>query len=149
LAAIRYTGLVEIEYKLDARTGAYKLLDINPRLWTWSALGARAGIDFPYLLWRMMTDMPVPSRPGRAGVRWMRMSTDFPAAIHEMLRGRLTLGAYLRSFHGPIQFALMAADDPLPGLLDLPLFAYKKFCNLYQRPLEDLPLKTEGVKSHS
>jgi predicted ATP-grasp superfamily ATP-dependent carboligase len=149
LAAIRYTGLVEIEYKLDARSGAYKLLDINPRLWTWSPLGARAGIDFPYLLWRMMTDMPVPSRPGRAGVRWMRMSTDFPAAIHEMLRGRLTLGAYLRSFHGPIQFALMAADDPLPGLLDLPLFAYKKFCNLYQRPLEDLPLKTEGVKSHS
>jgi predicted ATP-grasp superfamily ATP-dependent carboligase len=148
LAAIRYTGLVEIEYKREARTGAYKLLDINPRLWTWSALGARAGIDFPYLLWRMMTNMPVPESTGRKGVRWMRMSTDFPAAIHEMVRGRLTLGAYLRSLRDPIQFALMAADDPLPGLLDLPLFAYKKFCNLFQCPLGDLPLKTEGMKSN-
>jgi predicted ATP-grasp superfamily ATP-dependent carboligase len=148
LAAIRYTGLVEIEYKFDARSGVYTLLDINPRLWTWSALGARAGTDFPYLLWRMMRSMPVPERTAGAGVRWMRLSTDFPAAIHEMLRGRLTLGAYLRSFHNPIQFALMAADDPLPGLLDLPLFVYKKFCRLFQSPLQDLPLKTEGMKSN-
>jgi predicted ATP-grasp superfamily ATP-dependent carboligase len=96
----------------------------------------------------MMTDMPVPKQAGRAGVRWIRMSTDFPAAIHEMLRGRLTLGAYLHSFRAPLQFALMAADDPRPGLLDLPLFAYKMFCNLYQPHLEDLPLKTEGMKSN-
>jgi predicted ATP-grasp superfamily ATP-dependent carboligase len=96
----------------------------------------------------MMRNMPVPERTGDAGVRWMRLSTDLPAAIHEMLRGRLALGAYLRSFRGPIQFALMAADDPLPGLLDLPLFAYKKFCHLFQSPLEDLPLKTEGMNSN-
>lgn len=148
LAAVRYTGLVEIEYKLDARNGAYKLLDINPRLWTWSALGARAGIDFPYLLWRMVMNKPVTERTGCAGIRWMRLSTDFPAAIHEMFLGRLSLGAYLRSFRDPIQFALAAPDDPLPGLLDLPLFAYKKFCKLFQCPLEDLPLKTEGMKSN-
>ena len=148
LASLRYTGLIEIEYKLDSRTGAYKLLDINPRLWTWSALGALAGIDFPYLLWRMMMNMPLPTRAGREGVRWIRMSTDFPAAIHEIFRGRLTLGGYLRSFRNPMQFALAAADDPLPGLLDLPLFAYKKFCTLIQSPIEDLPLKTEGMKSN-
>src|SRR4029077_10150908 len=53
LAAIRYTGIVEVEYKFDSRDGRFKLLDINPRLWTWSPLGGRAGIDFPYLLWQM------------------------------------------------------------------------------------------------
>jgi D-aspartate ligase len=132
LAAIRYTGLVEVEYKLDARNGRYKLLDINPRLWTWSPLGGRAGTDFPYLLWQMMTGRSVPEQTGRTGVRWVRMSTDVPAAIHEMLRGRLSLGAYLRSLRGPLEFALMALDDPLPGLLDLPLFAYKHFYNGYE-----------------
>jgi len=145
LAAIRYTGLVEIEYKLDARNGRYKLLDINPRLWTWSALGGRAGADFPYLLWRMMMKRDTAEQTARTGVRWMRVSTDLPAAIHEMLCGRLSLGAYLLSFRNPLQFALMAADDPLPGLLDLPLFAYK---NLYNRckGLLELPLKTDGLK---
>ena len=149
LSAIRYTGLVEIEYKLDARNGRYKILDINPRLWTWSALGARAGIDFPYLLWRMMTNKPVTERTGRMGVRWMRVSTDLPAAIHEMLRGRLSLASYLRSFREPLQFALMAADDPLPALVDLPLFAYKNLCSTYRALFSDLPLKTEEIKSNS
>jgi len=139
LAAIRYTGLVEVEYKRDARDGRYKLLDINPRLWTWSALGGRAGVDFPYLLWQMMVGRPVPEQTGRTGVRWIRMSTDVPAAIHEMLRGRMSLGTYLRSLRGPVKFALMAADDPLPGLLDLPLFAYKHFYNVYKGLREGVP----------
>lgn len=147
LGAIRYTGLVEVEYKFDARNGRYKLLDINPRLWTWSPLGGRAGTDFPYLLWRMMMNRDVPEQVGRSGVRWMRVTTDFPAAVHEMLRRRLSLGAYLRSFRSPVQFALMAADDPLPGLLDLPLFAYKNLYNRYKAVLNGLPLKAEGVKS--
>jgi D-aspartate ligase len=132
LAAIRYTGLVEIEYKFDARDGRYKLLDINPRLWTWSPLGGRAGVDFPYLLWQMLTGNPVPQQTGRAGARWVRMSTDFPAAIHLMLRGLLSPGAYLRSLRGPLEFALFASDDPLPGLLDLPLFAFKHLYSAYK-----------------
>jgi predicted ATP-grasp superfamily ATP-dependent carboligase len=147
LAAIRYTGLVEVEYKFDARTGLYKLLDINPRLWTWSPLGKLAGTDFPYLLWRMMMNKDVAEQTARAGVRWMRMITDLPAAIHEMLRGRLRLGAYLRSFQKPLQFSVMAADDPLPGLLDLPLYAYKNVYNRYKSLLDGLPLKAERMNS--
>jgi len=139
LAAIRYTGIVEVEYKLDARDGRYKLLDINPRLWTWSPLGGRAGIDFPFLLWQMMVGRSVAKQTGRTGVRWIRMSTDVPAAIHEILRGRLSLGSYVRSLRSPVEFALMAADDPLPGLLDLPLFAYKHIHNGFERLRNGVP----------
>jgi D-aspartate ligase len=42
LGALAWTGLVEIEFKRDPRNGQYKLLDINPRLWTWSPLCSRA-----------------------------------------------------------------------------------------------------------
>lgn len=145
LAAIRYTGLVEIEYKFDARNGRYKLLDINPRLWTWSPLGGRAGTDFPYLLWRMMMNQEVAEQTGSTGVRWMRVSTDVPAAVHEMFRGRLNLGAYLRSFRSPVQFALMATDDPLPGLLDIPLYAYKRIYDRYKSPPAHVPMKAADV----
>jgi predicted ATP-grasp superfamily ATP-dependent carboligase len=149
LAAMRYTGLVEVEFKLDAPNGGYKLLDINPRLWTWSALGGRAGVDFPYLLWQMMVGRPVREQTGRAGARWVRMSTDVPAAIHEMLRGRLNLGAYLRSLRSPVEFALMAADDPLPGLLDLPLYGYKHIYNKYKGLRAGVPMKVAGVSGGS
>jgi D-aspartate ligase len=139
LSAIGYTGLVEVEYKFDVRDRRYKLLDINPRLWTWSALGSRAGVDFPYLLWQIMTGKRVPEQTARNGVRWVRMSTDVPAAVHEILRGRISLRAYLGSLHSPLQFALMASDDVLPGLLDLPLFAYKHLYNAYWSLRTGLP----------
>ncbi len=146
LAAIRYTGLVEVEYKYDARSQRYKLLDINPRLWTWATLGARAGTDFPYLLWQMITGKPVPEQTARIGVRWIRMSTDLPASLHLILSGRLSPGEYWRSLRSPVEFSVVAPDDLLPGLLDLPLFAYKHLCNGYKSLRESLPLKrVEGL----
>ena len=51
LKAIRYTGVVEVEFKRDPRDGCCKLLDINPRVWGWYTLCARAGVDFTRLLW--------------------------------------------------------------------------------------------------
>lgn len=147
LEAIGYTGLVEVEYKFDARCARYKLLDINPRLWTWSPLGARAGVDFPYLLWKMMLGRPVPRLSARSGVRWVRMSTDVPAAIHEILRRRLSVSSYLQSLQDPLEFALMAADDPLPGLLDLPLFAYKHLYNAYHSVVGAAPARAERSKT--
>jgi len=129
LAAMGYTGIVEVEYKFDFRDGRFKLLDINPRLWTWSPLGGLAGMDFPYLLWKMLQGKRVREQTAPAGVRWVRMSTDVPAAFHEILRGRLNLLEYVRSLRGPLQFALVTPDDPLPGLMDLPLFAFKHIYN--------------------
>ena len=139
LTAMRYTGLVEVEYKFDARCGRYKLLDINPRLWTWSPLGARAGVDFPYLLQQMMTGNAAPKRTGHAGVRWMRLSTDLPAVIHLIYSGRLSLREYWESLRGPMEFSVMALDDLWPGLLDLPLFVYKHFVNACQRVTTTAP----------
>lgn len=45
IAALRWTGLVEVEFKRVPRDGHYLLLDINPRVWTWHCIGARAGVD--------------------------------------------------------------------------------------------------------
>src|SRR3989475_4555441 len=92
LAAVRYSGLVEIEFKRDPRDGRFKVLDVNPRVWGWHSLGARAGVDFPYLLWLLARGEAVPEVHGGPGARWIRMNTDFPVAILEIMRGRLTLG---------------------------------------------------------
>src|SRR5581483_7444294 len=76
LRRIRFTGLVELEYKRDARDGVPKLLDVNPRVWGWHTLGAAAGVDFPWLLWLQLAGAPVPHVEARNGVRWLRLSTD-------------------------------------------------------------------------
>jgi D-aspartate ligase len=129
LAAIGYTGLVEIEFKRDLRDGRYKLLDFNARAWTWHMLGGRAGVDFPYLLWRLIQGESVREVCAQPGVRWVRMMTDLLAAGQEIRQGRLSTHAYLRSLLGPLECAIFAADDPLPALLEVPLMAY----NIWKR----------------
>jgi len=124
LAEVRFHGLAEVEFKRDPRNGRYKVLDINPRVWGWHTLSKRAGVDFPYLLWLLATGQPVPHLHGRAGERWMHLSADLRVAIEEILGGRLSWWDYLRSIRGPLESALFSWDDPLPGLFDLPLFAY-------------------------
>ena len=72
LAAMRFTGMVEVEFKRDPASGSNLLLDVNPRAWGWQSLGARAGVDFPFLLWRLSTGESVPTTRAVAGVRWVR-----------------------------------------------------------------------------
>jgi predicted ATP-grasp superfamily ATP-dependent carboligase len=121
LSEIGFTGLVEVEFKQDPRTGCYKVLDINARVWGWHTLGDRAGVDFSYLLWRMVHGETVQEAKGRAGVRWIRMLTDLPAVARQVRAGTLSLRDYLGSFRRPMEFAVFAFDDPLPALVEVPL----------------------------
>jgi D-aspartate ligase len=120
LAAIRFTGLAEVEFKRDSRDGMFKLLDINPRVWGWHTLGARAGVDFSYLAWGLANGSRPDEVRGRAGVRWMRALTDLPAALGQFRSGPLSLRSYLRSWRAPLEFAIWAIDDPLPSLCEIP-----------------------------
>lgn len=120
LRALRFDGIVELEFKRDVRDGGLKLLDINPRVWGWHTLGRRSGVDFPYLLWRMVHGEQVAPVHGRVGVRWVRALTDVPTAIGAIRRGALTPLDYLWSLRPPIECAVFALDDPLPALLELP-----------------------------
>lgn len=124
LAALSLDGLVEVEFKRDPRDGSYRLLDVNPRVWGWHTLGRRAGADFPYLEWQLVHGEPVARARGRPGVKWIRGVTDLPVAVQEIRQGRLSLWDYLRSLRGPVEYAVLAADDPVPGLLEVPLVSY-------------------------
>jgi predicted ATP-grasp superfamily ATP-dependent carboligase len=123
IEAMGYTGLVEVEFKLDSDRDELKLLDINPRVWGWHTIGRRAGIDFSLLLWQLVHgDVPSPV-VATPGVRWMWPAADVPIATREILGRRLTFRKYLRGFRGPVDFATLTRDDPIPALLELPLQA--------------------------
>jgi D-aspartate ligase len=126
LSAIDYYGLAELEYKLDARTGEYKLLDFNARTWGYHTLGPKAGVDFPWLLYSDQMERPAPSPPARArpGVRWRRFVTDVPTAAVELAARRLSVGAYVRSLRGPRAEAVFSRRDPIPALAELALVPY-------------------------
>jgi D-aspartate ligase len=124
VAALGFTGLIEVEFKRDAMTGGYKLLDINPRIWGWHTVGRRAGVDFPVLMWELLSGRSVGPLVGRPDVRWVHGVPDFAMAVKEIARGRLSPLRYLRSLRPPIETAVFALDDPLPALIELPMVLY-------------------------
>lgn len=120
IEASGFTGLLEIEYKVDG-DGRPLLLDMNARIWGWQSLCGRAGVDFPWLLWLELQGATRAPVRARTGVRWIRLSTDVPTSLKELGAGRMPARAYLRSLLPPHEGAVFARDDPWPGVLELPL----------------------------
>ena len=127
LRAINYYGLVELEYKLDPRDQEYKLLDVNGRSWGYHTLGLAAGVDFPSMLFADQVGETVEPTRGRAGVNWIRLVTDVPTGVLEILGGRQNWRAYLRSLTGFQVESVFSCDDPLPGFAELAYLPYLYF----------------------
>ena len=113
------TGMVEVEFKRDARDASYRLLDINVRPWGWHGLCKSCGIDFPYLHYCELVGDPQPSVPVLYGPRWMRVATDLPAAFWQLRNRELSLGDYIKSLRGTTVFSVFDWKDPLPLISDL------------------------------
>lgn len=124
LRAINYYGLVELEYKLDPRDGEYRLLDVNGRTWGYHTLGRSAGVDFPYLLFADQAGESVQPCRGRAGISWIRLITDLPTGVREIIRGRQDWRSYVRSLSCVHVESVFSLEDPLPGIAELGLLPY-------------------------
>lgn len=124
LQATNYYGLVEVEYKLDPRDGQFKLLDVNARTWGYHTLGKCAGVDFPYLLYLDQIGHTVEPARGIAGLSWVRLLTDIPTGIVDILGGRAKLHDYIRSIRHSHVEAVFNREDPVPALLECALLPY-------------------------
>ncbi|MFW5879618.1 MAG: ATP-grasp domain-containing protein [bacterium] len=73
-------GLIALEAKRCAVTGEFFLMEINPRLWGFSALSRLAGLNFPYLAIEVAMGKKVKNcnTDAQAGFRALRRFIDTP-----------------------------------------------------------------------
>ena len=96
-------GLSQVEFKRDPRDGAYKLIEVNPRLWQWHGLAAACGVDLPRIAyWDLLGARLPPARANGVSKRW---------AITFVGRSRPAL------VRPPYVEAVFARDDPGPALV--------------------------------
>jgi len=124
LKGIAFSGLAEVEFMYDQKDARFELLEVNPRIWGWHTIAIHAGLDLPYLAYADAMGQEVAVGPLREGVKWVRLVTDIPTAIPEILSGRLAMRQYLASMSGDIGFAVLSLNDPLPFIADLFLGPY-------------------------
>jgi len=66
---------------------------------------------------------PEPSR-GKPGLSWIRLLTDVPTGILEVIGGHLRLRDYLDSLRNFHTEAVFSREDPLPSVVECLLFPY-------------------------
>lgn len=122
--ATQLEGVAMFEFRLDRATGAYALLEVNPRFWGSLPLAVAAGADFPALAWDVLTGKaPAAASPHRIGLTKTNLTGEFDRRSEERWESRsaygrmaatLSLLAFLPTLALPSRFDSWAADDPEP-----------------------------------
>jgi predicted ATP-grasp superfamily ATP-dependent carboligase len=130
-ADLGLTGILELEYKRDTSTDEYRLIEINPRSWSWIGITPSCGVSLPLIAYRDLV-----SGPGRDGpplrsvaadstVRYYRLIPDLinSTAVyrHTFPSWRQTPLSWWRELHRTprVVVAEFHARDPLVGLVAL------------------------------
>lgn len=140
MQALRWTGLAMVEFKVGE--GRAELMEINGRVWGSLPLAVASGVDFPALLAQLLFEGPTAITPNlnsnyKIGLKCRDLGRDFSWMVkvlaqqrpHKYLKfpGRAqAVAAFFGLFNPFNRFDLLSWNDPLPGLLELPVI-FRKF----------------------
>jgi predicted ATP-grasp superfamily ATP-dependent carboligase len=130
LDRIGFTGPAMVEYKVDRQTGEAYLMEINGRFWGSVLLASAAGLDLPYLYWKMLNGLEIreEEKQYKIGIRGRSLVGDTKCLMvclkgepknwpGEMASRGAALKAYFASFFdAQTRELILTSDDPLPFL---------------------------------
>ncbi|MBY0121239.1 carboxylate--amine ligase [Bacillus sp. S/N-304-OC-R1] len=119
LEAIGFKGFAEIEFKKDAETGRFYLIEINARITNLNNLLYEVGINFPYITYRELTGAPLEPyavKEDKHRVFWYAYE-DMLAIKGYIKTGQLTRGQVLKSLMKKKSYAIWDWNDPKPGIV--------------------------------
>jgi predicted ATP-grasp superfamily ATP-dependent carboligase len=115
MTQLGYKGMVDIDFRFDARDGKYKVLDVNPRIGgTFRLFVDESGWDVARIMYLDMTGQATPTLQPSEGRKWFVEFADLRAFYNHRREGSLTFADWLRSLGGAKESAYFASDDPLP-----------------------------------
>lgn len=122
LKAMNWSGVAEVEWLIDPRDQQPKLLEVNPRFWSWIQLAISSGVDFPYLWYRVaLGKKVVPVLKYQVGTQFRAL---FPWDLLVCLGlGKRARGDFSRFHRGKTVDPLFSLDDPVPAFISVMSFA--------------------------
>ncbi len=118
LKAIRYTGIMDIDFRFDRRDAQYKMLDFNPRIGAQFRLFEdRERNDVARVCYRDLTRQPGSRSSQVDGRVFILEFDDLRASLQGLRKHELAFSDWWRSFKGTKEFAWWKWNDPAPFLL--------------------------------
>lgn len=140
LEYLEWHGPAMVEFRVDARTGEPKLMEINPRYWGSLRLPIYAGVDFPYLHYKMAIDGNVDSvLKYKIGVkaRWFLLG-DLLWFFEQKNKFKIASN-FFKMKNKNMTYDIIWTSDPLPAigsLLESFIFMLKKKEYVFKRGWE-------------
>lgn len=118
LEAIGFKGFAEIEFKKDAKTGDYYLIEINARITNFNHMLYKVGINMPYITYMDLTGNPLEPKAIQSdtNVAFWYGYEDMLAVRDYLKTGQLSIGTVLKSLVRPKVNAIWDWNDPKPGI---------------------------------
>ena len=117
LEALDYRGIFSAEFKRDARDGAFRILEINSRAWTYVEFAARCGVNVCKMAWQDALGHEVqPASPRYAvGAGCVDFYRDFGTLWAQRRTVPLHWSAVVRQW-SHAHYHSFRLDDPRPAL---------------------------------
>ena len=117
LEGVKYKGFAEIEFKKDAETGQFYLIEVNARITNFNNLIYKVGLNIPYITYMEMIGQPLESKAITRDINrvfWYAYE-DILAIIDYIKTGQLSFREVAKSLLRPKAYAIWSLDDPKPA----------------------------------
>lgn len=77
---LKYSGIAEFEYKKDLSSGKYKLIEVNPRSWSWIGITPACDVSLPFMAYQDLTGEKVSVKKTNlknGSVKYIKLLEDF------------------------------------------------------------------------
>jgi len=116
LSELRWRGPAALEFKLDARDGSYRFLEINGRSVLPNQLLRQAGYPFARAQWCQSLGQAWHPEPNGWRGRWIHLHADLATRLLGSRRSSPTWREFWHPYSGPKVFAVWSPSDPGPFL---------------------------------
>jgi predicted ATP-grasp superfamily ATP-dependent carboligase len=132
LKALNWHGVAMVEFKIDDRDNTPRIMEINARFWGSLQLAIDSGVDFPRMLYQMITTGDVqPLFDYKIGVKSRWLMGDLDHLLMRIMKsgarlklppghpGRMaTLLEFLRFYRPGMKYEILRLNDPGPFLME-------------------------------
>lgn len=119
LETIKFKGFAEIEFKKDAETGKYYLIEVNVRTTNLNNLLYKVGVNMPYIAYKELTGDPIKSFAITRDtnlVFWYAYE-DLLAVRKYIKTKQLSFSDVFSSYFKPKAYAIWDLKDPKPAFV--------------------------------
>jgi len=129
LEGMKYKGFAEIEFKKDAETGKFYLIEVNVRITNFNSMLNKVGLNIPYITYRELTGNALKpfAITQDTNIFFRYLYEDLLAIRNYIKTGQLSFGEVFSSLFNKKAPAIWDWKDPAPGFAFLKMLLGKVF----------------------